>query len=396
MTTSKLFRLFPAFLIIYEFCTNMSNDMYLPALPLIASNFSTHIGLIQLTITAWLAGDTAVQLIVGPLSDRYGRRPILFGGGILFLLATLGCALAPTLTVLIAARFFQGIGVCTMMVAGYASIHDLYDDKQAIHILVWMGSAAVIAPAIGPVLGGLLLLITDWRMIFLSLFILGALSLSALWFSMPESTSLQSRQAVNKKTLIASYKKILCNHSFMVSAASFGLLYGGIMGWITASPFILMSSLGLSPPEFGYLQVPIFGAYILGAQAVKQLMKKWSVEKLIGLGLGTCLLSGLALVLCTLLAPTSTLSFILPMVGYTLGFGFAAAPLNRTTLTATAEQKGTAMAVFYLTMMGAGAIISLILSILSEAVLCSSLVIAASAALGFFLSRIRNTTDSLR
>ncbi len=168
-----LFRLFPLFLIVYEFCTNMSNDMYLPALALIASDLGTKINLVQLTITAWLAGNTAVQLIIGPLSDRYGRRPILFGGGFLFLLSTLGCALAPSLALLIFFRFLQGIGVCTMMVSGYASIHDLYNDKKAIHILVWMGTAAVLAPAIGPVLGGVLLLVTDWRVIFLSLFALG-------------------------------------------------------------------------------------------------------------------------------------------------------------------------------------------------------------------------------
>ena len=164
--------LFPIFLILYEFCTNMSNDMYLPALPIISEAFSASANLVQLTITAWLAGDTAVQLIIGPLSDRFGRRPILFGGGLLFLIFAPWCALAPTLPILILSRFVQGIGVCTMMVAGYASIHDLYDDKRAIHILVWMGSAAVIAPAIGPVFGGLILTVASWRTIFYVLFFL--------------------------------------------------------------------------------------------------------------------------------------------------------------------------------------------------------------------------------
>lgn len=389
-----LFHLFPVFLIIYEFCTNMSNDMYLPALPLIASDFSTRINLVQLTITAWLAGNTSVQLIVGPLSDRYGRRPILFGGGLLFLLSTLGCTLAPSLTFLIGSRFLQGVGVCTMMVAGYASIHELYDDKKAIHILIWMGSAAVIAPTIGPVFGGLFLMFTSWRVIFLSLFLLGALSLLALWFSMPESTSTHTRKPINMNNLVTTYKKILSNSHFMISAASFALLYGGILGWITTSPFILMETLKLSPAEFGYLQFPIFGAYVIGAQ-LKQLMKKMTNENLISLGLIITLLAGIGLIIFSALIPTNLLSFVIPMIIYSLGFGFAAAPLNRATITATSEQKGTAMAVFYLTMTGAGTLISLILSIFNETLLYSTLVIGFSSLLGFILNIIRKNQKHL-
>lgn len=384
-----LFRLFPLFLIVYEFCTNMSNDMYLPALDLIASDLNVKINLVQLTITAWLAGNTVVQLIVGPLSDRFGRRPILFGGGLLFLLSTLGCALTPSLELLVAFRFLQGIGVCTMMVSGYASIHDLYSDKEAIHILVWMGTAAVLAPAIGPVLGGVLLLVTDWRMIFLSLFALGVISLSALWFCMPESTSLQSRKPLNMKTLIITYQKILTNLPFIISASAFGLLYGGIMGWITTSPFILISTLKMSPSQFGYLQFPIFGAYIIGAQLVKQLVDKRNLENLIHSGLIISCLAGLALILFSFIAPNNFLSFVIPMTGYAFGFGFAAAPLNRITLTATAEQKGTAMAVFYLIMIGSGTVISLILSVPNGTIFYSSLVIATSVFLGFILNLIR-------
>ncbi len=386
-----LFRFFPVFLVLYEFCTNMSNDMYLPALPLIASDFLTKIQVVQLTITAWLAGDTAVQLIIGPLSDRYGRRPILLGGGLLFLISTLGCALAPNLSVLIASRFLQGIGVCTMMVAGYASIHDLYDDQKAIHILVWMGSAAVIAPAIGPVFGGLFLLVAGWRVIFLSLFILGAIALIALWFSMPESTSLQSRQPLKMKNLISSYRKILSNVSFMTSGGCFALGYGGIIGWITISPFILMDTLKLSPAQFGYLQFPVFGAYIVGAQLVKLIIKKRGKELSINLGLTISMLAGMALILFSLAAPGNFLSFILPMMGYSIGFGFAAAPLNRITLTATHEQKGAAMAVFYLTMIGAGTLISLLLSIFTPTIAFSSIVIALSSLSAFLLNMRRKS-----
>lgn len=385
---SSLSRLFPGFLILYEFCTNMSNDMYLPALSLIAADFQSSINLIQLTITAWLAGSMSIQLIVGPLSDRYGRRPILFGGGLLFLLATLGCSLSPSLEWLLMSRFVQGIGVCTMMVAGYASIHDLYDDNEAIHILAWMGAAAVVAPAIGPVLGGLFLLFTTWRVIFLSLFILGIFALVGLWFIMPESSSL-NRQPLHIKTLLLTYSKILTNSSFMMSGMSFALAYGGIIGWITASPFILMENLQLSPTLFGVLQFPIFGGYIVGARLVKPFMAKIGVEKLITLGLTIAALSGFSLLIFSLAFPSHSISYVLPMMIYTLGFGFAAAPLNRITLTATTEQKGSSMAIFYLAMATSGTLISLLLSMFTETIISCCLVIAVAIVLSFVLNRIR-------
>ncbi|HEY4831116.1 MAG TPA: MFS transporter, partial [Waddliaceae bacterium] len=201
--------------------------------------------------------------------------------------------------------------------------------------------------------------------------------------------SSQLKHSLNVKTLTRCYKKILSNSSFMTSAASFGLLYGGIMGWITASPFLLIKTLKFTPVQFGWLQLPVFGAYILGAQMVKPLMEKIGKEKLIIFGLCIASLSGIFLILFSSLYPTKVLSFIPPMVGYALGFGFASAPLNRTTLTATQEQKGAAIAVFYLTMIGSGTIISLILSIFDENVLSISIIIAASVFISSLLNMIR-------
>jgi Bcr/CflA subfamily drug resistance transporter len=392
----SFFRFFPLFLILYEFCTNMSNDMYLPALPAIAEGFQISISRIQLSIAAWLAGDSAVQLLIGPLADRYGRRPILFGGGVVFLLATLGCALSPSLSWLIFSRFFQGIGVCTMMVAGYASIHDLYDDEKAIHILTWMGSAAVIAPAIGPVFGGWLLLITSWQMIFFILFALGAVSLLALHFCMPESASLHRHHlSLNVSTLISSYRRILSNGPFMLSGFSFALLYSAIIGWITTSPFILMETLKMSPTEFGYVQFFIFSAYVIGARLVKLIMNKRGKEFVVVLGQSICVGAATALILFSTIAADRALSFVLPMVIFSGGFGLVAAPLNRITLTATQEQRGMAIAIFYLTMMGTGTLISLLLSVFNATPLLICVVIALAIALSFLLNLVRSIPNKL-
>jgi MFS transporter, DHA1 family, multidrug resistance protein len=383
-----LSRFFPFFLILYEFSVNMSNDMYLPALPMIASEFSLPLHWIQLTITAWFAGDTSFQLIAGPLTDRFGRRPILLGGGLLFLLATLGCALSYSLTFLIIFRFLQGISVCTMLIAGYASIHDLYNDEKAIHILVWMTSAAVIAPAVGPVLGGLILLFTGWRTTFLFLFFLAISCLIILWRCMPESIPVEDRHPLRIKNLISVYKKLFSNFHFMISAVTFGFVYGGITGWVTIAPFILMKTLGLSPPAFGAMQIPVFGSYILGAQCVKPLMKRMSKERLVFLGLLISSIAGIGFIFFPLFAHR-TLSFIIPISLFALGFGFTSAPLNRMTLMTTIEKKGSAMAVFYLIMVGSGTLISLILSLFKDTVFFSTLAIGLTGCIALILNRLR-------
>ena len=389
MNVEKKLLFFPIFLILYEFCTNMSNDMYLPALPEIVSSLSTNMNWVQLTIPAWLAGNVAVQLFLGPLADRFGRRRVLLTGGVIFILSTLGCAIAPTIGTLILFRFFQGIGVCSMMVAGYASVHDLYSDEKAIHILVWMGSAAVIAPAIGPVLGGLLLLMTSWRGIFWTLFLLSSISIFFLMRCMPESLSVEEQEPLHPRRIVSVYRNIFTNRAFLFSALSFGFFYGGIIGWITVSPFLLMMNAHLSPTQFGLWQVPIFGSYIVGAQAVKFALKRFGMEKLISWGSCLAILSIVALVTFPFMAPREVCSYTLPMIGYALGFGFAAAPLNRLTLTSSSEKRGSCMAVFYLMMIGSGMLVSLVLSFLDENVFLSTFIIASSVLLSFFFNHQR-------
>jgi DHA1 family multidrug/chloramphenicol efflux transport protein-like MFS transporter len=193
---------------------------------------------------------------------------------------------------------------------------------------------------------------------------------------MRESTLSYAKSGLNIRSIILTYKKILSNLPFMTSAASFGLLYGALVG-SPLLPFYL-SQAYIQPVQFGWPQLPVFGAYIVGVQMVKLLHEKIGKDNLILFGLSLALILGGLLILFSILYANKILSFVLPKTGYTLGFGFAAAPLNRTTLTATSEQKGAAIAIFYLTMTGAGTLISLILSIFDENALTTSAAIATS------------------
>ncbi|MFN7097907.1 MAG: MFS transporter, partial [Gammaproteobacteria bacterium] len=146
----RVLKIFPILLALYEVVTYLSNDMYLPALPQLANDLHTTNALAQLSLTTWFLGAASMQLILGPISDRYGRKPVLLIGGIFFVIATLICAMTPDMTTMLIARFFQGCAVCSVTVAGYATIHELYDQKAAMKALALMGSITVLAPAFGP------------------------------------------------------------------------------------------------------------------------------------------------------------------------------------------------------------------------------------------------------
>ena len=199
--SQKMLSLFPFLLVFYEISNYLANDMYLPALPQITTDLFTTVHTAQQTLTVFFLGAASLQLFLGPLSDRLGRRPIFFAGGFIFILSTAFCMLATHIHTLLIARFFQGCAVCFIVTAGYSTIHEIYDHIKAIQILAIMASITVIAPAFGPLLGSLVLHWGSWRWIFGLLLIWACIALLALWFLMPESNPKEKRHTFNWKNL---------------------------------------------------------------------------------------------------------------------------------------------------------------------------------------------------
>lgn len=358
-------RAFPFFLVLYEFAVNSSNDMYLPALLEIAQEFSVGENQVRWTITAWLIGAAFVQLILGPLSDRTGRRFVLLNGGFLFLLASIGCLFVHSISSFMLLRFIQGVGMCTLTAAGYAAIHELYEEKKAIEVLAWVAAVSILAPMLGPFLGGLVLLRSDWRTIFLCIFCLALVGWGGLILSMPETNTRPDPQALHWRKLSQSYKRILSTQGFLLAVLSDGFLFGSVMGWITASPFLLMEQFQLTRFEFGLVQVPIFAAYGLGAALIGKLMNRVGLEKAIWVGLWIAI-TGAFLLLFT--SPLQSLHFgmkmIFPMSLFSFGFGLVSAPLTRKALFATPEKLGVSTAMLDLGIVGSGALGSGLISLL--------------------------------
>lgn len=340
----KNYLLFPVFLIAAEMITYLSIDMYLPALTAMMKTFSLTPHQAQLTLSAWFIGSASLQLIIGPLADRFGRRPILISGLILFLLSSLICTFSTHLALFLAARFIQGTTVCFVIVAGYASIHELFTQKQAIQLLATMNSVIVLAPALGPFIGGLILQVGSWRWIFALLSLLSCIVLLALSKWMPEPLARDQRQPLKIKVLVTQYFSILSNQRFILLILSYCLLFAGFISWLVIGPFLVIDVFHYQPYVFGLYQVLIFSFYIVANNLVKYLMTFINITLLIACGLSINLLGGLLAIGLAYFEPQILSGLIIGMIFSITGFGLASAPLQRLTIESSTEPMGSRMA----------------------------------------------------
>ncbi|KAB8033459.1 MFS transporter [Fluviispira multicolorata] len=347
MEQSKNKIFFLIFLVLFEFAVYLSNDMILPALTAVVQDFKAPEGLIPLSLGIFLVGSLSIQLIVGPFSDRFGRRPTMFFGGVVVLIGNILGAIAPNMFLFFIARILQGMGPCFIGVAGYACVHELYKEKEAIHVISWMASVALLAPMMGPILGSFIMLFAGWRTIFITTFILCFIGLIGLWFCMPETLNKSKARQINFKDIIINYIEIIKVKRFLYGSLSYGFLFGALMIWISSSPLILMDMMGLNATEFSLVQIPIFMSFILGTFILRYLTNLLPIEKCMFIGLIICLLGFLILICTTFLNPTSILLLIISIAIFDFGYGILAAPLNRIVLDSTHHSKGIASALFY-------------------------------------------------
>ena len=361
-TSFKPHTLFPIALVIYEMLAYLTNDMYLPALPQISHDLAINQHMAQLTLTAWFFGFASSSLILGPLSDRWGRRPILFIYGLIFLLTTAVCALISNIVIFLIARFFQGTVVCSITTAGYSSIHESYNTMDAIKILALMGSIVILGPAFGPLVGSTVLQILDWRWIFGVLFFSGLITLFVLWLITPESNPVEHRKPLALNVIGKDYLAIIRNSQFMLNILVFCFAYLGMIAWIVLGPFLVINEFHYGASIFSLLQAIVFSAMILATQIIKYFSEKIGIKRLVKWGLLMSLLASFIAIFFTLLFPRNIFALVIPLSGFILGSSLAFFPLQRVAIEACTEPMGARMAMLGTLMSLFGVAGSLVLS----------------------------------
>lgn len=299
----------------------LSTDFYLPSLPEIVRALGTDVAGAQATLSAFLFGFAAGQLVWGPLSDRLGRRPVLLIGLCLFLVTTLACALAPSIDALIGARFAQALGASGPIVLGRAMVRDLYDGPRAGRELARMGMIMGLVPAVAPLAGGLLQDAFGWRSTFLASLAFGLVILAVVITIMPETIRQRSPERLSFLAIFRSFGVLLQNPAYRVYVSLTSLAYAGLFAFISGSSFVLIGIYGLSPPAFGLSFGFAVLGYILGTILAQRLVGRRGLDGVIALGVACLAGGGLSMLACVASGFGGALGVVGPMALYACGVG---------------------------------------------------------------------------
>lgn len=344
----------------------LSTDLYLPSLPSIATDFSSGIAAAQTTLSAFLFGFALGQIFHGPLSDRLGRKPVLLFGFVLFILASLACAFAPTMEWLIAGRFFQAVGASGPIVLGRAIARDLYEGPRAGRELSRMGTVMGLVPAIAPLIGGVIETHYGWRHSFTAMLVFGLIITVVAITGLPETMTRKITHPLSLRAIAGDYKLLLSNERYRFYISLSSLSYGGLFAFISGSSFVLQSRYGLSAIDFGQAFGLVVIGFISGTLLATRLVTTHGIDRTIGFGTLALAIGGSVMMIAFLLAPPTPLTLILPMMVYTMGVGLVMPQSSAGAMGPFPDKAGAASSMLGITQMVFAALTGLLLGQMLE------------------------------
>lgn len=305
-------------------------DMYLPALPELADDLGTSSSLAQLSLTACMIGLSVGQLFSGAWSDMRGRRTPLLAGLAAYGVASVLCAVSPSIGTFVAMRFLQGLGGSAGLVIARAAVRDLYDGPELTRFYAMLMLVNGAAPIVAPILGGQLLKVMPWQGVFYVLAAWGVLLLACVWLGLPETLAPEKRIRGGLGETLRTFRRLLGNRKFMGYALAQGLVTAGMFAYISGSPFVMQDIYGVSPQQFSLIFAMNGLGIIVAGQATGRLVGRVGEGKLFVAGLAISCAGGLAL-LAAIAAEASLPAILIPLffvvssVGIvgTAGFGLA-------------------------------------------------------------------------
>jgi DHA1 family bicyclomycin/chloramphenicol resistance-like MFS transporter len=336
-----------------------TQQMLIPSLPALAAAMAVSYGTIQLTITLYLAAVAIGQLIYGPLSDRYGRKPLLLIGLWLYLLGSLAAVMAPSAFWLIFARVLQALGACAGLVLGRAMIRDAYPRERAASVLGYVSTAMSVAPMLSPLLAAVLQDRFGWRASFLACLVFGLPLLAMVQLRLPET--LRERQPLpGIGGILGAYRTLLRLPAFraycLIGACATSMFFAFSAG----GPFVIVQRLGHPPTDYALAMMLISVGWAAGTFTAARLSARVGTQRMIRIGTLVSLAGGtLGLLLPCLWTPQIVL-FFLPMVVIALGNGMTQPSAIASAISVRPALAGTASGLIGASQMGAGALASIL------------------------------------
>ena len=275
----------------------ISISVYVPSMPSLVEAFGTTAERVTLTFTIFLAGFAISQLAFGPLSDRFGRRPILLMGFGVFFAASLGCVFAGSIEELIVGRLFQSVGACSGAVLGRAIVRDVYGPARAARALAFIGIAFSLSPAVSPIIGGYLQVWFGWRSVFAFLTGISVVLMVLAWTLLEETNQHPNPRATDPTGILHNFTIILRNPVFIGHLVALALVFGGLMAFVALAPFLMIDALGLKPHHYGLVAALSSIGTLGGNLSAGFLTLKFGIERMVIFGVllalaGSLLMAG--------------------------------------------------------------------------------------------------------
>ena len=305
----------------------MSSDLYAPSLAHLPAYFGTSAAMVKLTMALNILAYALATVAYGPLSERYGRRPVLLYGMVLFTGATLLCAAATAIGMLIAARIIQGLGAAVEGVVILAIIRDSFEEAMQIRAMAVYGMASALTPAVAPILGGYIYIYFGWRMNFLVLGVAALLATLLLHRYLQESGR-PDRAAGRIGEALRNYGALLRNRGFLAYSLIGGSTMGFFFAFVTAGPFILINEYGLPIRYFGYFQALAVICYVAGSMLAGRLAGSLPGARIMAIGVATAVVGGIFLIVIVFggMETPATLAVALALIAFGDGPVFATTP----------------------------------------------------------------------
>jgi DHA1 family bicyclomycin/chloramphenicol resistance-like MFS transporter len=291
-----------------------------------------------------LFGFALGQIVYGPVSDRHGRKPVLFVAVTLYSVATLACALSSSIDMLMAARFVQALGGSGGIVLARAIVRDLYSGARAGRELSLIGAVMALAPVLAPLIGGVLQTGFGWRSVFFTLLGAGLLSAAIIVPLMPETLSVRSSEPVSPVSMFRSYRVLARNPAYLAYLGLASTSFAGLFAWISGSSFVLQYLYGLTPFQFGVAFAVGSVGYMIGTTYAVRLVMRLGIDRTLGVGCAAMAIGGVGMVLAIAFGLTSAASLVLPMALYLGGMGMVLPQALAGAMTPFPERAGAASA----------------------------------------------------
>ncbi|MDI9243910.1 Bcr/CflA family multidrug efflux MFS transporter [Marinobacter sp. CHS3-4] len=353
-------------------------DLYLPALPMMGQDLSASTSQVQLTLSVYMAGFAMAQLLCGPLADRFGRKPIMIGGFLLFALASIGCAMATNIETLILFRFLQALGGSAGPVLGRAAVRDIYTPREAARIMAILASIMALAPAIAPTLGGFMAVSLGWESLFIALGCYSLLMAAVVAIGIPETMNPAHRQSMKLRSLLRNYRTVITNVPFLGYTLTNSLTFAGLFAFLSGSSFVLIDFLGVKPEHFGLYFACGVAGYIAGNLAAIRLGHTLSSDEILVRGLVVTMISGLVMAGLALAGVFNVWAVMVPQIVAMVGVGMVLPQTMAGALANFPTMAGSASALFGCAQMVIAAIVGGLVGYLHSG---SSVVMAVAIAL---------------